>query len=104
MNSIIETAKNIIATYSHREDCKAMVANAVRILKDKGVELYEENSTGTLYEVVRVLKASLEVRSLSAIITEDGYNVGHSKRKVRENEYGEFYMVGFKDELFTKVN
>lgn len=102
MKTIIETAKNIIATYSHREDCKAMVANAVRILKEAGVELFEEENTGMLFTVVRTLKASIKVRSLAPVFC-DGYNVGHSTRKIREDvNTGELYGVGFRDEMIFK--
>lgn len=102
MKTIIETPKNIIATYSNRPECKAMVANAVRILKEAGVELFEEEETGMLYTVVRTLKASIEVRSLAPVFC-DGYNVGHSTRKIREDvNTGEVYAVGFRNEMTFK--
>ena len=102
MKAIIETAKNIIATYSNREDCKEMVANAVRILKAEGVELFEEIETGMMYSVVRTLKSSFEVRSLSPVFC-DGFNVGHTVRKIREDQNtGELYAVGFRNEMTFK--
>ncbi|CAH9014049.1 hypothetical protein VP501E541_P0152 [Vibrio phage 501E54-1] len=99
---IIETAKNIIATYSNRKDCKALVSNAIRILKKEGVELFEEISTGTVFTTTRTLKASTEIRSLAPVFC-DGHNVGHSVRKIREDQItGDLYAVGFRNEMIFK--